>query len=244
MRDRHWGEAGRAPPTRANRRTGCERSSPSWEDRCDTEVGDAPDASAGLSARKKPNSAGSTWPLSATQPSARRVHRLGVACPGSPAVAAAGSQRARLRAATLERDRGGERELAGLVDHQQVERPAGHAVGVREVLVRCRPPRIRMPRARPRTRRRRLSWMIVYRWSPGSRASFGALADEVVDRARRGRPASSTFSTTAGLARSTPMRHPCRATSLGDHPRRDVGLAGAGRPCDREVELPRECRRR
>ena len=63
----------------------------------------------------------------------RRVDRLGVVALAHLRQLLRVAEQQQVACGDARRDRGGERELAGLVDHEQVERPAGHAVGVREV---------------------------------------------------------------------------------------------------------------
>ena len=152
------------------------------------------------------------------------------ACPGAPGRAAAGRRRARRCARRSHRERVGERDLAGLVDEQVVERAV--VVGVARTARRCRrrgrsrrsPRRRDVLDDRPRRRRtrgcRRSPSSRPSKWSPTSAAASSTSSSELVDRlvARR------------GDADRLALRDQVR-----DQPAGRPRLAGPGRALDHEM---------
>ena len=167
----------------------------------------------------------------------RRAGAAAGGCPARPGRAAAGSpSRTRLRAAVADRERVGERDLAGLVDDQVVERlvhaprcansqavPATSCTssGGREVVVvvgaldevAARTPTPRRPRSTSSAR--------------GSRSPR---------RAATRSTSSSRLWIALWLFAVTPTRLPARE-QVDDQVRAGVGLAGAGRALDEEVAV-------
>ena len=174
-----------------------------------------------------------SWP-SVSQPSAERSTGSGCrpwvtcgSCCGSPSSS-------RLRAAVDTATVSASGELPGLVDHEQVERPAGSRPGVREV---PRGAADDVTRRAARRRSRRSGPCAIQRHGASSSGS-SPRPRLLADRGRRSTPAPATsrsmFSTTAWDCATTPTRHP-RRDERGDHAGAGVRLAGARRALDREV---------
>ena len=187
-----------------------------------------------VSSRKTPRSAGSSRARRAGARAPTRRCRRGArlrtcgSCSGSPSSIEVARRGAR-------RERVGERELAGLVDHEVVERPSSSSA--REQPGGAGDERASPDRGTPRRRRSRSALVRRDRGSRGVVRRACARRGSRSPRSRpRARPRRAGCGSPCGSCAVTPTRRPC-AMQIDDQARAASGLAGAGRPLDDEVAL-------